>query len=121
MPAVALTIFCYLIALAYAFGGAMHVANLSGFGPPPPPGKERVFRALDMAYLLVNALVVIGMTVGVTWGYAAFFAAAGSQLVLYLGFTDYFASDADQRRQLRGLVGFHLTTATAMATLLALT
>ena len=120
MPAVALTIFRYLIALAYAFGGAMHVANLSGFGPPPPPGKERVFRALDVAYLLVNALVVIGVTIGATWGYAAFFAAAGSQLVLYLGFTDYFASDADQRRQLRSLVHFHLITATVMATLLLL-
>ena len=101
MPTVALTAIRYLIALAYTFGGATHVANLLGFGPPPPPDKQRVFRALDVAYLLINALVVIGMIIGATWGYTAFFAAAGSQLVLYLGFTDYFASDADQRRQLR--------------------
>ena len=121
MPTVALTVFGYLIAAAYTFGGAMHVANLLGFGSPPPPGKKRVYRSLDVAYVVANALVVVGMITGAMWGYVAFFAAVASQLVLYLGFTDYFASDADQRRQLQGLVRFHLTTATGMASLLVFT
>ena len=120
MSTVALTVFGYVIAAAYTFGGLTHVANLLGFGAPPPEGKKRVYRSLDVAYILVNVLVVVGMITGAAWGYVAFFGAVVSQLVLYVGFTDYFASDAEQRHQLRGLVRFHLTTATGMATLLIL-
>lgn len=115
-----LTVYGYFIALAYTFGGVTHVANLVGSGPPPPPAKKTLFRSLDVAYLLVNVLVIAGMTTTATWGYIAFFVAAGSQLVLYIGFADYFASDPDQRRQIHGLVRFHLATATVMASLLAL-
>ncbi len=121
MPTIALSIARGLIALAYTFGAAVHVANLAGFGPTPPAGKNRVFAALDIVYLVLNVAVIAGMIAGAPWGYVAFFVAAGSQVVLYVGFTDYFAADADQRGQLRGLVRFHVATAAVMVALLAST
>lgn len=121
MPTIALTIYGYLIVVAYVFGGATHVANLTGFGQTPPPAKKTVFLTLDIAYLALNTIVVAGMIIGAMWGFVAFFVAAGSQLVLYVGFADYFASEANQRKQLRGLVHFHLVTAAVMASLLVLT
>ena len=121
MPTVALSAFRGLIALAYTFGGAVHVANLAGYGPPHPTDKKRVFTALDVGYFGLDIAVVIGMMTGATWGFVAFFVAAGSQIALYVGFTEYFASSTDQRRQIRGLVRFHLATTALMASLLALT
>ncbi len=118
MPSLALTIFRGVIAIAYTFGGVTHIANLSGHGPPAPEGKRTLFRSLDVAYLVLDAAVVVGMVIGSTWGYVTFFAAAGSQLVLYVGFPGYFASTSDERRQLRGLVRFHVATAAAMTALL---
>ena len=121
MPSIVLNVFRALIAIAYTMGGAVHAANLAGFGPPPPPEKRSVFRVLDVVYLALDIVVVVGMVTGAWWGFVAFFVAAGSQLVLYLGFADYFASDDEQHHQLSGLVHFHVLTAAVMGTLLALT
>ena len=118
VPSLALTIFRGVIAIAYTIGGVTHIANLIGHGPPTPASKRIVFRSLDVVYVLLDATVVVGMVMGTAWGYATFFAAAGSQLVLYVGFPGYFASTDVERSQLRGLVRFHIATAAAMTALL---
>ena len=115
---IALDVFRGFIVIAYGFGAATHVGNLVGRGPTPPPGREVLWRRLDVVYLALDLTVVVGVVLGAAWGYAAFFAAAASQLVLYLGFPDSFASTRDEHRQIRGLVHFHLATAAAMTTLL---
>lgn len=118
MPSVILTIYQLAIGAAYGFGGAVHVMNLTGRGPEPPVEKRRVFRALDVLFLVLNTAVVIGLLTGSPIGLWAFFSVAGLQLLMYTAFAGYFASDTEQRAHLRGLVRFHLFTATLMGILL---
>ena len=115
---VALNVFRGLIAVAYSLGAATHVGNLAGRGPVAPPDKKKLWRTLDVVYLGLDLVVVVGMIIGAAWGYGAFFVAATSQLVLYVGFPGSFASSPAERRQLRGLVRFHVVTAAAMISLL---
>ena len=89
--------FLRLIAVAYLFGGLVHLGNLLGFG-------DAMVVALD-AWQRTH------------WGVACFFLASTSQLVLYLGFPTQFVTTAEDLANIRGLVGFHLVTLAAYATL----
>ena len=113
----AATIVIWIIALFYLYGAAVHVFNilgLSGFDWRAAPLKWQV---LDIVYLVIDLLVVAGLILGWKAGFAAFYVAALSQIVLYTVFRDWivdvpaeFSVSEEQRGYLTTLVIFHCVT-----------
>ena len=116
MKFAAATTIC-IVALFYLYGAAVHAFNilgLSGYDWRVAPLKWQV---LDIAYLAVDLVVVAGLIVRSKIGFAAFYAAAISQIILYLFFRDWimavppeFAVSDEQRGHLDPLVAFHCLT-----------
>ena len=52
--------FLRLIAVAYLFGGLVHLGNLLGFGSIPPSQAPVGFLILDVVCLTLDAMVVVG-------------------------------------------------------------
>ena len=113
----AAVIVLWIVALFYAYGAAVHVANmlsLTGFDWPRAPFKWQV---LDVVYLLLDIAVVTGFALRKRFGLIAFFAAAISQILLYtllrswiLDVPAEFAVAPEQVSYLNGLVAFHVIT-----------
>lgn len=106
-----------LMGLFYVYGAAVHAANLLGYGPEAPTGHERFYRVLDVVYLLFDVATSVGLLAGQVWGVALLLTTAASQVAIYLGFLDFFGSDAAERAALLGLVAFHLLNAAALGIL----
>ena len=101
----------------YAYGALVHVMNmlsLTGFDWRSAPVK---WQALDVAYLVIDVIVVAGLVLNWKAGYIAFYLAALSQIVLYTALRSWivdvppeFAVSDEQRSYLTGLVVFHCVT-----------
>ncbi|MDX1468675.1 MAG: hypothetical protein R3258_04990 [Acidimicrobiia bacterium] len=111
-------VFRRFVAVFYAYGALVHAANLVGLGPPVPGDRVAVFTVLDVIFLVVDSAIVIGLWTGRNWGLVLFFLAAGSQMVMYVGFDGYFAFDEASRNSITQLIVFHLVSATVMFSLL---
>ena len=104
-------------ALFYLYGAAVHVMNMAGvngFDWLRAPAKWQV---LDVVYLVLDVTVVVGIVRGWWLGFAAFFVAALSQIVLYTAGRSWvldvpaeFAPSPAQVAYLDGLVGFHIVS-----------
>lgn len=115
------SIVTWLVALFYAYGTVVHILNmlsLTGFDWRAAPLK---WQTLDVVYLILDAIVVIGVFLGWKVGYAAFYLAAVSQVFLYTVFRDWiinvpseFAVTSEQRSYLTTLVIFHCVTLVLM-------
>ena len=113
----AASIVIWAVAAFYLYGAAVHVLNmlsLTGFEWRAAPAKWQV---LDVAYLILDLVVVAGLPLNWKAGFVAFYLAAISQIVLYTLFRDWildvpveFAVSDEQRGYLTGLVVFHCTT-----------
>jgi hypothetical protein len=107
----------WIIALFYLYGAAVHVLNimgLSGFDWGEAPFKWQV---LDIVYLVIDLLVVVGLFLSWKVGFVAFYVAAISQVILYTVFRDWivdvpaeFSVTEEQRGYLTTLVIFHCVT-----------
>lgn len=107
----------WIVAAFYAFGALVHVMNilgLSGYSWPRAPLKWQV---LDVTYLLLDILVVVGLIFAWRIGLIAFFIAATSQIFLYTvlrswitDVPDEFARPPEEASSLGGLVIFHVVT-----------
>jgi hypothetical protein len=112
----------WIVAAFYAYGALVHILNiasLTGFSWPEAPSKWQV---LDIGYLLVDMVVVVGLVRRSWIGIAAFFLAAISQIALYTVFRDWvlnvpevFQRSAEDLAYLDGLVVFHVVTCLVMA------
>ena len=113
----AANIIVWIVALFYLYGAVVHVFNilgLSGFDWRAAPLKWQV---LDVVYLIIDVLVVVGLVLGWKAGFGAFYVAAISQIILYSVFRDWildvppeFAVSETQRGYLTSLVIFHLVS-----------
>ena len=113
----AASITIWIVALFYTYGAVVHVLNmlsLSGFDWQSAPLK---WQALDIVYLILDVVVVAGLLLSWKAGYAAFYLAAISQIILYTAFRGWitdvppeFAVTDEQRSYLTGLVIFHCVT-----------
>ena len=111
------SIVIWVVAAFYLYGATVHVLNmlsLSGFDWRKAPTKWQV---LDVLYLILDLVVVVGLILNWKVGFIAFYTAAISQIVLYTilrtWITDVpeeFAVSDEQRGYLRGLVIFHCVT-----------
>ena len=98
----------------------MNMLSLTGFDWATAPLKWQV---LDIVYLILDVLVVLGLALGWKAGYVAFYFAALSQIVLYTLLRDWivdvspkFAVSDEQRSSLTGLVVFHILTLVLVTT-----
>ena len=105
-----LGIYLRILAVLYALGAVVHLGNLLGFGEVPGEVAPRLWVVLDGVYLLLDAVVAVGLWRRRWWGVALFLVAALSQLVLFLGFGSSLAHTPEQRELLDQLVGLHLLT-----------
>lgn len=122
-----LNVILWTVALFYAYGAFVHVANiagLNGFDWPTAPLKWQV---LDVVYLVLDIVVAIGLIIGWRIGIVAFFVAAASQIVLYTAFRTWildvpeaFARTPEEIAYLDTLVAFHVITIAAVAVALLL-
>ena len=113
----AASIIIWIVALFYLYGAVVHVFNilgLSGFDWKAAPLKWQV---LDIVYLVIDLLVVAGLILGWKVGFAAFYVAAISQIILYTVFREWiidvppeFSVSEEQRGYLTSLVIFHCVT-----------
>ena len=113
----AASIVIWIVAIFYAYGAVVHVLNmlsLSGFDWQSAPVK---WQTLDIVYLALDVIVVLGLILSWKVGYAAFYLAAISQILLYTVFRSWitdvppeFAVTDEQRSYLTGLVVFHCFT-----------
>lgn len=113
----AATVVIWIIALFYLYGAAVHVFNilgLSGFDWRSAPLKWQI---LDIVYLVIDLLVVVGLILSWRTGFVAFYLAAFSQIILYTVFRDWivdvpaeFAVSEEQKGYLTSLVIFHCVT-----------
>ena len=107
----------WIVALFYGYGAVVHVLNilsLTGFDWLSAPLKWQV---LDVVYLVLDIIVVIGFFIRWKLSYFAFYVAASSQIVLYTAFREWivdvpekFAVSPDQVSYLTTLVIFHFVT-----------
>jgi hypothetical protein len=110
-------IILWVIATFYAYGALVHVLNIlgmTGFDWLDAPAKWQI---LDLVYLVLNVVVVIGLVVELSIGYLAFVVAAVSQIFLYTLFRDWivdvpevFARTPEEIAYLDTLVTFHIVT-----------
>ena len=116
-----------IVSAFYAYGAAVHVANmlsLTGFDWMRAPLK---WRLLDIAYLALDIAVAWGLWRRWPVSVAAFFIAAGSQILLYTLGRDWvldvpveFTPPPESVAYLDGLVVFHLVSVFAVAAALLL-
>ena len=106
-----------VVALFYVYGASVHVMNmlsLTGFAWPDAPLK---WQALDVIYLVLDLLVVVGLLREWRPGVAAFYIAALSQILLYtlgrqwvLDVPEPFTVTPEQAAYVTSLVWFHVVT-----------
>lgn len=125
------SIVIWLVVLFYAYGATVHILNmlsLTGFDWLVAPLRWQI---LDVVYLILDATVVVGLFLSWKIGYAAFYLAAVSQILLYTIFRNWiidvpsefavtFAVTEDQRSYLTMLVIFHCVTLAVMTAALKL-
>lgn len=113
----AASIVIWVVAAFYCYGALVHVLNmfsLTGFDWGSAPLKWQV---LDVSYLLLDLLVVVGLILSWKAGLVAFYLAAFSQILVYTLFREWiidvpaeFAVSDEQRGYLTSLVIFHCIT-----------
>ena len=111
----------WIIAGFYAYGALVHVLNmfsLTGFDWIEAPRKWQI---LDVAYLIIDVVVFIGLLSNKWIGIWAFFAAALSQITLYtflrdwiLDVPDTFRRSTEEIAYLDALIAFHIITFVVM-------
>ena len=114
---IAASIIIWVVALFYAYGALVHVANMlsmTGFDWSSAPLKWQV---LDIVYLVIDVIVVAGLLLRWKAGVIVFYLAAFSQIVLYTILRSWiidvpaeFAVSDEQQSYLTGLVVFHCVT-----------
>ncbi len=110
-------IIIWVVALFYAYGALVHVMNMlsmTGFDWSSAPLKWQI---LDIAYLIIDVVVVAGLLLRWQAGVIAFYLAAFSQIVLYTALRSWiidvpteFAVSDEQQSYLTVLVVFHCVT-----------
>jgi len=114
-------IYLKILALFYFYGATVHYANLLGFGEIPFKESPLSWQLADISYGILGTLTFIGLWLKTRWGIIGFFLSAISQLILYLGFPQWFAFNLEQRQLLWSMIIFHLVTLSIFFALLFFT
>ena len=114
-------IYLKILALLYFYGATVHYANLLGFGEIPFRESPLSWQVGDISYGILGTLTFIGLWLKTRWGIIGFFLSAVSQLILYLGFPQWFAFNSEQHQLLWSMIIFHFVTLSIFFALLFFT
>ena len=103
-------IYLRIVALLYLYGAIVHYANLLGFGEMPFAKEPLSWQIGDISYAILDTFTLGGLLLKTRWGIVCLFLSAISQLILYLGFPQWFAFNQEQQELLWSMVIFHLVT-----------
>lgn len=102
----------YLRALAviYVAGAIFHFSNLLGVGFASFEETPVPSRIADMVYGQFYVISALGLWMRRPWGVLSFFIIALSQLILYWGFTNLFATNNEHLFILQGITNIQIST-----------
>lgn len=103
-----MAIYLRILAVIFAYGASVHVANLMGWGEMPWSEMPITWRVGDIVYGLLDIVTAIGLWQRTAWGVLCFLGAIASQFLIYTVFIDYFAFTSEQRQTIYGLLGTEL-------------
>ncbi len=105
-----MTIYLKILAVFYAYGALIHIADLLSLGHYLGQSHGFTFAQMPLAwkiatvyFTILNPIVAIGLWSGAWWGVACFLLAAVSQIIMYTALMEIFTKQT-------GLVVFHLVT-----------
>jgi F0F1-type ATP synthase membrane subunit c/vacuolar-type H+-ATPase subunit K len=99
-----LRIFFWAVAVLFGFGGLVRGANMLSLSGYQWSAAPALWRILDVVFLVLNAVVVIGVVAQSGWAVAAFLLAAILQIVLYRVFPGQFSTTPEQIKAIRSLL-----------------
>ena len=105
-------IFLRILAIIYAFAAVLHIGSILGLGRMPFADMPLAWQLSDIAYGIIDTVAAIGLWQQKRWGIAAFFLAAGSEILLFTLVPDWFTSDPTELRMLNGFIVYHLIAIT---------
>ncbi|ACK69233.1 hypothetical protein PCC7424_0777 [Gloeothece citriformis PCC 7424] len=105
-----MAVYLKILALFYLYGAAVHCANVFGFGELAWVDMPFSWKFGDISYGILDILAFIGLWLKSRWGLGIFGLIVISQLVLYVGFPQWFVLDREDQQDLWNLVMFHLVT-----------
>ena len=107
----------WFVGISYGYGAVVHLVNMAGFAGYDWMAAPLKWQVLDVVYLILNLIVLVGFLRDWRPAYPCFFVAAGSQIMLYTIFRDWildvpadFARGPEHQANLDGLVLFHVVS-----------
>ncbi|MDY6937736.1 MAG: DUF6163 family protein [Cyanobacteriota bacterium] len=91
-------VYLRILAIIFAYGGLVHIANIAGFGEMPWNQMPLTWQVGDIAYAILDIVAAIGLWKRTVWGAVCMLCAVLSQFVIYTVFLDYFAFTLEQRQ-----------------------
>lgn len=96
------------MSVIYAIAAILHIGSILGFGRTPFAEAPLSWQLSDIAYGIIDTIAAIGLWQQKSWGIAAFFVAAISEILLFTLVPEWFVVEAEQLTMLRGFVAYHL-------------
>lgn len=107
----------WFVGICYGYGAVVHIFNIAGLGGFDWGSAPLKWQVLDVTYLVLNIVVLVGFLRDWQPAYWAFFIAALSQIMLYTLFRDWILDvptvlqrNPQDQTYLDFLVGFHVAT-----------
>lgn len=103
-------IYLKILAAAFMVFAGRHFTNLLGFGDIKLEEMTVYWLIANNVYALFFAVTAVGLWTLRPWGVACFLIAVSSQLILYVGFPEYFSGLGDQEQSFQSIINFHIST-----------
>jgi len=104
----AMKIFLRILAAIYAFAAVLHIGSILGFGRMPFTEMPLSWQLSDIFYGIIDTIAAVGLWQAKSWGIAAFFVAAISEILLFTLVPHWFVVEPGQLTMLRGFVVYHV-------------
>jgi hypothetical protein len=103
-----LKIFLRILSVIYAFAAVLHIGSILGFGRTPFEEAPLSWQLSDIFYGIVDTIAAVGLCRQKSWGIAAFFVAAVSEILLFALVPHWFVVEPSQLAMLRGFIVYHV-------------
>jgi hypothetical protein len=101
-------IYLRILSAIYGFAAILHIGSILGLGRIPFTDAPLSWQLSDIFYGLVDTIAAFGLFQQKTWGIAAFFVAAISEILLFTLVPHWFVVEPEQLTMLRGFVAYHV-------------
>lgn len=105
-------IFLRILAVIYAVAAVLHIGSIIGLGRTPFADAPLSWQVSDIAYGMIDTIAAVGLWQQKSWGIAAFFVAAISEILLFTLVPEWFVIEPAQLTMLRVFIVYHLVALT---------